>query len=212
MIITIANVRGFAKTSEAFKRRTWEVAQGIQTSPDNLAAIMSFESGGTFSPSIKNAAGSGAVGLIQFMPSTAKSLGTSTEALAAMTDVQQLDYVAKYFAWFGKGRLVTLEDTYCAVLWPAAIGKSNDFVLFSAGTKAYEQNRGFDVNKTGHVTKADVSRSIRKLYEAAEGRVPVDVGGAQVATVEPPEDSSEELAKALEERFDLRSILDSPVV
>lgn len=40
-------------------------------------AAMAFESGETFSPSIKNAAGSGAVGLIQFMPSTAKALGTS---------------------------------------------------------------------------------------------------------------------------------------
>lgn len=40
---------------------------------------------------------SGATGLIQFMPSTAKQLGTTTDKLAAMTEVDQLDYVAKYF-------------------------------------------------------------------------------------------------------------------
>ena len=37
-------------------------------------AVMSFETGGTFDPGIRNAAGSGATGLIQFMPSTAAGL------------------------------------------------------------------------------------------------------------------------------------------
>lgn len=45
-----------------------------------------------------NAPGSGAIGLIQFMPSTAKGLGTSTSALKQMTAVDQLAYVEKYFA------------------------------------------------------------------------------------------------------------------
>lgn len=46
--------------------------------PSYLMACIAFETGETFSPAIKNSAGSGAVGLIQFMPSTAKALGTTT--------------------------------------------------------------------------------------------------------------------------------------
>jgi hypothetical protein len=39
-----------------------------------------------------------ATGLIQFMPkTTAPNLGTSREKLLAMSDVEQLDYVDKYF-------------------------------------------------------------------------------------------------------------------
>jgi hypothetical protein len=72
-----------------------------------LMAIMSFESDG-FNPAARNEL-SGATGLIQFMPSTAKELGTATDALARMSAEDQLDYVAAYFAPF-KGRLNTLED------------------------------------------------------------------------------------------------------
>jgi hypothetical protein len=57
-------------------------------------AAMAFETGETFSPSIKNKA-SGATGLIQFMRSTAKGSGTTTAALAEMTAVDQLDFVEK---------------------------------------------------------------------------------------------------------------------
>ncbi len=62
-----------------------------------LVDVMAFETGGTFSPYVPNAGGSGAVGLIQFMPDTAKNLGTSSSALQGMNRVQQLVYVEKYF-------------------------------------------------------------------------------------------------------------------
>src|SRR4051812_1834879 len=106
MIITIAAIPGLERKSPAFHRRMWGISQLVQTAVDNIATVMGFETGTTFSPSIRNAAGSGATGLIQFMPSTARSLGTSTDAMAKMTDVAQLDYVAKYLLWFGKGKLV----------------------------------------------------------------------------------------------------------
>jgi hypothetical protein len=59
------------KVSKRFRSRVKEVAANLQTDPNFLMACMAFESAGTFSSSIKNGAGSGAVGLIQFMPSTA---------------------------------------------------------------------------------------------------------------------------------------------
>jgi hypothetical protein len=49
-------------------------------------ACMAFEKGETFSPCVKNP-GSSATGLIQFMSSTAKSLGTTTNDLCKMSAV-----------------------------------------------------------------------------------------------------------------------------
>lgn len=166
---TLAPVRGIEKCSEAFKSRVCEIAANIGTDADYLMSTMCFETGGTFSPSIKNAAGSGATGLIQFMPSTAKRLGTTVEALAAMTAEAQLDYVEKYYAPF-KGRLNTIEDAYMAVLWPAAVGKPDDHVLFSAGTKTYDQNKGLDLDKDGKVTKAEAASRVAQILRTAQDK------------------------------------------
>ena len=119
-------------------------------------ASMAFETGETFSPSIENAAGSGAVGLIQFMPSTAKSLGSSSEELKQMSAVQQLTFVEKYFAPF-KNRLKGLDDVYMAIFMPSAVGKSNDTVLIDkdTGPTAYRQNKGLDTNSDGKITKGE---------------------------------------------------------
>jgi hypothetical protein len=90
-------------------------------------AVMSFESGSAFSPSVLNKAASGAVGLIQFMPATAGGLGTGTEALANLSAEAQLDFVEMHYRpW--KGRLTTIEDAYMAVLLPKAVEKGTDFV------------------------------------------------------------------------------------
>ena len=131
-----------------------------------LMACMAWESGETFSPSVKNAAGSGATGLIQFMPSTAKGLGTSTAALAKMTPIQQLNYVYKYFAGY-KGRLKNLGDVYMAILWPAGVGKADSYVLWDKRTKptTYRQNSGIDINKDGVITRAECITKVKEKYE-----------------------------------------------
>ena len=153
------------KVPEEFRNRVREVARTLGTDVNHLMACMAFESGETFSPSIRNAAGSGAVGLIQFMPSTAGALGTTTEALAAMTAVQQLKYVEKYFKP-RKGKLHSLEDVYMAILWPAAIGKPDDYVLFAKGDpqhpRRYIQNAGLDFNHDGVITKKEAAATVRK--------------------------------------------------
>lgn len=153
------------KVLQEFRNRVREVARTLGTDVNHLMACMAFESGETFSPSIRNAAGSGAVGLIQFMPSTAGALGTTTEALAAMTAVEQLKYVEKYFKP-RKGKLDSLEDVYMAILWPAAIGKPDDYVLFAKSNpqhpKRYIQNAGLDFNHDGVITKKEAAAMVRK--------------------------------------------------
>jgi hypothetical protein len=161
-------VAGSQHVDQAFKDRVVQIAKKLGTDPNFLMAVMSFESGGSFSPSKHNAAGSGAVGLIQFMPSTAHALGTSTSHLASLTAVQQLDFVEKYFAPF-KGRIDTLEDCYMAVLFPVAVGKPDSFILFKAPTVAYHQNQGLDANKDGKVTKAEAAARPRGILQAAGG-------------------------------------------
>lgn len=71
---------------------------------------------------------SGAVGLIQFLPYTALSLGTNCSKLLKMKYEEQLDYVYKYYAPF-TGRLYSFVDVYLAVFYPVAIFQPDFFVL-----------------------------------------------------------------------------------
>lgn len=165
-----------AKVSPLFRDKVIAISNGLGIDPSWLMACMSFESGETFSPSIRNAAGSGAVGLIQAMPSTAAALGTSTEALAAMTAEEQLAFVAAYFKpW--TGRLHSLGDVYGAILWPGMIGKPDDAVIFDRADKRhpkrYLQNRGLDFNRDGKITKSEIVARVQR--ELDRGLLPQNV-------------------------------------
>jgi hypothetical protein len=124
-----------------------KVSADLKIDPNWLLMAMFKETGGTFSPSIKNPTSS-ATGLIQFMESTAKSLGTSTAALRKMTFIQQMDYVYKYFLPF-KGRLKSFFDVYLAIFYPAAIGKPDSWIF---PNWVYVANKGLDTNKSGKIT------------------------------------------------------------
>lgn len=166
-----------AKVTPAFKARVIDIALVLQCEPDWLMACMAFESAETFSPGIRNAAGSGAVGLIQFMPSTAAALGTSVEELAACTATEQLEYVERYFAHY-RGRLHNLADVYMTILWPVAVGKPDYFTLFrqddAVHPKQYMQNKGLDFNADGVVTKSEAAYQVSKKLE--RGLLPEFVG------------------------------------
>lgn len=168
-----------AKVSQTFRDRVRWIVDDLQIGENSddgcnkLMTCMAWESGRSFRPDVRNMAGSGATGLIQFMPSTAKGLGTTTDKLAAMTAEDQLNFVWKYFSPF-KGRLKSLSDIYMAILWPAAVGKPESYVLFSPGTTAYRQNAGLDVNKDGSVTKAEAAAKVSALLP--EGLQPGNIG------------------------------------
>jgi len=155
-----------AKVSSTFRDRVLWIAETLEVDPDYLMACMAWESGETFAPDIKNAAGSGATGLIQFMPSTAKSLGTSTAALARMSAEDQLNYVYKYFRPYA-GKLNTLGDVYMAILWPKGVGKPDSYVLWdrAAMPTTFRQNAGLDVNKDGKVTKAETIIKVQQKLD-----------------------------------------------
>ncbi|NJM52567.1 MAG: hypothetical protein HC846_03690, partial [Blastocatellia bacterium] len=128
------------------------MAQRLGTRPEYLLGVMSFETGGTFNPGIQN--GIGATGLIQFLPSTATDLGTTTGELARMSSTEQLRFVEKYFDQPKfRGKLGTLEGLYTSVLSGQA-RKNSDDVLFTRGTRAYEQNP-LDWNQDGRITAGE---------------------------------------------------------
>src|SRR5262249_18021653 len=155
------------KVSEAFRKKVVKIAADLGVDPSDLMGIMAFESAQTFKPDVVNQS-SGATGLIQFMPATAKALGTSTEALKKMTAVEKLDYVHKYFV-SSKGKLKTLDDLYMKVLWPAGIGKPGSYVLWVKGDaktgKAYSLNSGLDANVDGQVTKDEAAGKVRATLQ-----------------------------------------------
>ncbi|MBD2019351.1 M23 family metallopeptidase [Leptolyngbya sp. FACHB-36] len=108
---------GAAETDTAFYQKLTQVAGRLGMNPEHLLTAMLYESAGTLSPSIRgpHVPGDGqAVGLIQFMPSTARGLGTTDSALASMNRVQQLDYVEKYFQPY-KGRYSNFYSVYATI-------------------------------------------------------------------------------------------------
>lgn len=154
------------KVSATFRARIWWLSCTLLMDPNWIMACIAWESGESFSPSKKNMAGSGATGLIQFMPSTAQELGTTTAALAKMTAEDQINFVYKYFKLMIErhGALTTLEDTYMAILWPAAIGKPVASALWTKTGRptTYRQNSGLDSNTDGTITKFEAASRVRE--------------------------------------------------
>lgn len=158
-----------AKVSAVFRDRVRWIGEDLEFEPDWLMAAIAWESGRSFRSDVKNMAGSGATGLIQFMPATARGLGTTTEALAKLTPEDQLNFVWKYFAPF-KGRIRSLADLYMAILWPKGVGQPDSYVLFDKGKQptAYRQNAGLDADKDGKVTRRETVAKVAALLD--EGR------------------------------------------
>ena len=147
------------------------LAKELQIPVAYLWAVMGFETGGTYDPGQYNIgkdgtkeSGSGAVGLIQFMPATLKEWGVTSEQAAKMTRMEQLKLVRKHLKrWTEPGD--DFRDVYMSVFYPWALGKSSDTVLFEKGTKLtgkeYSQNEGLDLNGDGKITKEEASTKIK---------------------------------------------------
>lgn len=164
-----------AKVSPSFKTRVLWAADALGCDPSDLMACMAWEDAETFKADTKNAAGSGATGLIQFMPSTARGLGTTTADLAKMTPEDQLKYVYLYFKPHA-GRLHNLGDVYMAILWPGGIGKPDSYILFDRAKTptTFRQNAGLDGDHNGAVTRAECLVKINQ--KLAKGMQPGYIG------------------------------------
>jgi hypothetical protein len=140
----------------AFISKVKRISVWLGIDPNWLMACMHFETAGTMSPSITNSVG--ATGLIQFMPSTALGLGTTTALLREMSNVDQLDWVYKYLKPHAS-KISSFVDLYLAIFFPAAMGKPSDYVLQTkslSASRIASQNPAFDLNKDRKITKAEV--------------------------------------------------------
>ena len=162
----ISGVEGNPNITPEFINEIEAMAERLGTKPEYLMAVMSFESAGTFSPSVRNSI-SGATGLIQFIPSTARALGTSTAELAGMTPVEQLEFVEKYFDQpHFAGKLGSVEGLYSAVLSGQAKPNPDDTLPnFVRGHINYTQNAPLDLNNDGRITSGEAaSEVVSRLY------------------------------------------------
>ncbi|MCK5788289.1 MAG: transglycosylase SLT domain-containing protein [Chlamydiia bacterium] len=134
--------------------------------PNALAGIILHESGGNTKARNKN---SKATGLIQFMPETAKGLGTTIDEIYDMSFEQQLDLTGKYFRQHGKkwDEAKTATDLYSLVFYPAMVGKSDNYVL--GGDKrsgiVAKQNKIFDLNGDGKISAGEFRKWSKRKIE-----------------------------------------------
>ncbi|MEM6804237.1 MAG: transglycosylase SLT domain-containing protein [Bacteroidota bacterium] len=150
-----------------FTDKVKEIAQMLDVPPEWLMTVMYAES--KFDAGVANFKGSGAVGLIQFMPTTAQDMNISVERLQRMTPVQQLEYVFLYLqrARERYGEYDSLTDLYLAILYPKARKQDYCYTLYAKPTRAYNQNSGLDEDKDGRVNISDIDRHMKRLYPEA---------------------------------------------
>ena len=146
---------------DEFYNKVIDISKKIKCDPNDLMGVMWYETAHTFNPAKTNRIG--ATGLIQFMPDTAKALGTTTDKLRAMSAVEQLDYVEKFLvknktdAGYKDSDTLDRGTLYSLVFLP---GRSKRSVLTSKGENFYEQNTNLDYNKDNKITKADLNSVI----------------------------------------------------
>ncbi len=152
---------------DQFEDKVKQVSHKLDVPPEWLMAVMHSES--RFDASVKNHKGSGATGLIQFMPTTAKDYDITVEKLRNMNHVEQMDFV---FEYLNEKRETyrdydSLTDLYLAILYPKAIAEEYCYTLYAKPTKAYEMNIGLDKDKDGRVTVQDIDKHLRTIYPTA---------------------------------------------
>lgn len=157
----------YVSDEDSFERKVKEISDMLGVRAEWLMAVMYSES--KFDAQVLNHRGSGATGLIQFMPATASEMNVSLQRLGRMTHLQQLEYVYMYLQTAREryGNYDSLTDLYLAILYPRARKQEYCYTLYAKPTRAYTQNRGLDENKDGRVTISDIDRRMKRLYPTA---------------------------------------------
>ena len=157
----------FVYNTDAFEEKVREVAMDLGIAPEWLMAVMHAES--RFDASVSNHKGSGATGLIQWMPATAKDFNITVEKLRNMNHIEQLDFVYQYLDAKRKKhrQYENLTDLYLAILYPRALEEEYCFSLYENPSTAYKMNSGLDEDKDGRVTVQDIDKFVKRIYPTA---------------------------------------------
>ena len=136
------------------------MAERLKTEPAWLLNVMASES--LFNPKARNGLpGQTASGLLQFIESTARSMGTTTEAIRRMSPVEQLRMVEKYLTPF-RGRLGSQADVYLAVFRGFIIEGGDASVVApldgsNKERRIYALNKWLDFDGDGEITKGELA-------------------------------------------------------
>lgn len=158
----------YVRDIDDFEKKVRSISNKLDIHPDWLMAIMHSES--KLDASVTNLKGSGAAGLIQFLPSTAVSMDITVEQIRNLNHIQQLDYVYQYLKEVKNTRKAdfnNITDLYLAILYPKAIGENADFVLYRKPSQTYENNSGLDEDHNGEISIADIDLRLKRLYPTA---------------------------------------------
>lgn len=175
----------------SFYIKVVEIAKKLNFNPNWLMGVIDVESAGTFKPNIQNPT-TGATGLIQFMPATAKGLGTTISALKAMSATQQLYYVEKHLTPYLRNlKNPRFIDVYLAVLLPSFVGKNYDTVIPKWVSDA---NPLFRVTGKSNYTIRDVENYYKSKYPILF-KIEDAINTAVDATIDVIEDTTEIVSK-----------------
>ena len=136
------------------------VAERLQTEPAWLLNVIAVES--LFDPGARNSLpGQSASGLMQWIESTARSLGTTTRAIRRMSPVEQLPLIEKYFAPF-RGRLNSMADVYLAVFRGFILEGKDETVVAPLNDSRKEQriyrlNQWLDLDNDRKITRGELA-------------------------------------------------------
>lgn len=147
-------VSGLSGDVKSFETGLRLLANNLGLTTSELMFVMDIESNvnaQAVNPNTK------ATGLIQFMPKTAISLGTTVDMLKQMTATQQLVFVEKYLAPY-KSKIANVYDLYFAIFYPAAIGKPDNYSLPAFVTPF---NNLYDLNKDGKIQVGEIKSWIQ---------------------------------------------------
>ncbi len=152
--MALAYIEKVSTNRAAFEQKVNRISANLGIVPDWLMTVMYAESGLNH---LAENPKSTAIGLIQFLDSTLKNLGTTRNYLKSLTNVQQLDWVEKYFVSLGlKGKMKSVYDVYFAVFSPKYVGNPDGTVIATSGQNVYNANKALDTDKDGRLTVLDV--------------------------------------------------------
>lgn len=129
------------KEGDKFISKVIDVSNRLNIHPDSLMACIWIES--EFNRLIVNKS-SGAIGLIQCLPSTLKGLGISRFEVERMSGTEQLERVVYQYLKPYKGQMIRNIDVYLSIFYPLSVGENDSYVIARTGQNAYRWNKLID--------------------------------------------------------------------
>lgn len=151
------------RLSQSERNQITQIEKELNFEPGSLEKVIYIESQGN--PKARNNH-SGATGLIQFMPSTARRYGTTTSALYNMSVEEQLPYVKRYLknakssAGYEPGEKLNKGEVYGLLLMPAYI---KDDEGYWKGSAEYGGNKWLDYNQNGVINQFDLQKVVESV-------------------------------------------------